>query len=137
MSNTFKKNYSEFDIDISDSKIYNTLITKIDDQCIYYDSNFNIFDDNINNNNTISIMHFNARSLSKNMNDITNYLDCITLKFDIIVITETWLNKFNSNVYFMNCTLLHTTILHKRGGGTSIYIKDNFKFKSIENLCNT
>ena len=32
---------------------------------------------------------------------------------------------------------LHTTRLHKRGGGISIYINNNFKFKSIEILCKT
>ena len=32
---------------------------------------------------------------------------------------------------------LHTTILYKRSGGTTIYITDNFKFKSIESLCKT
>ena len=119
--------------------IYNTLITKIDDQYMYYDSNSNIFDDNNNNNNnTNSIIHFNARSLSKHINDITNYLDCIKLKFDIIVMSEKWLNKCNSNVHLMKgYNALHTTRLHKRGGGTSIYIKDNFKFKSIESLCET
>ena len=116
--------------------LYNTLITKIDDQCFYYDSNSNIFDDN--NNNTNSIIHFNARSLFKNINNITNYLDCIKLKFDIIVIAETWLNEFNSNIHFIKgYNALHTTRLHKRGGGTSIYINTNFKFKSIEILCKT
>ena len=136
MINNFLKKYSEFDIDISDSVLYNKLITKIDDQCFYYDSNSNIFDDN--NNNTNSIIHFNARSLSKNINNITNYLDCIKLKFDIIVITETWLNEFNSNIHFIKgYNALHTTRLHKRGGGTSIYINNNFKFKSIDILCKT
>ena len=51
MINNFLKKYSEFNIDISDSVLYNKLITKIDDQYFYYDSNSNIFDDNNNNTN--------------------------------------------------------------------------------------
>lgn len=64
------------------------------DSNIQYESNYydNIEIESIGN---ISMIHINARSVIKNMSNITNYLHTISHKFKIIVITESWLNKDN------------------------------------------
>lgn len=126
-----------FDTFISNSNSnINSLNYEIYNQCNYYNSNSSIF--NITNVDTFSLIHFNARSLVKNMNNISDYLQCIKFKFDIIIISETWLNKFNENLYNINnYNVAHTTRTNKRGGGVSIYVNSKFKFNKINSLCNS
>ena len=40
----------------------------------------------------LSVIHFNARSLSSSLNLVSNFLTEFNLNFDIIAISETWLN---------------------------------------------
>ena len=40
----------------------------------------------------LSLIHFNARSLSSGFNLVSNFLTELNLNFDIIAISETWLN---------------------------------------------
>ena len=69
--------------------------------------------------------------------DIILLLDSRTFKFNIIVITETWLHDFNKDLYNIdtyNCT--HVIRKNKSiknlniGGGVSIYTR-TFKFQHI------
>ena len=63
--------------------------------------NYDNIPNQIHTNSNISIIHFNARSLIKLFNSITNYLYSLHHKFDIIVISETWLNEYNKDLYFI------------------------------------
>ena len=47
------------------------------------------------------IIHFNERCLIKFVNSFTNYLYSLHHKLDIIVISETWLNEYNKDLYFI------------------------------------
>ena len=54
-------------------------------------------------NSKFSIMHFNARSLNKNFENIENMLHCTDVKLSVIGISETWLtDKCNKDYYSMN-----------------------------------
>ena len=46
-------------------------------------------------NNGFSIIHLNACSLKCNYNDVIHFIDSINNHFDVIVITEIWLNEHN------------------------------------------
>ena len=54
----------------------------------YTSSEFNIQFDSPSG---LSLIHFNARSLQKNFNDITNFLSLLKHSFSIIAISETWI----------------------------------------------
>ena len=61
-----------------------------------------------------------------------NMLDTIGFKFSIIIITETWLNTNNINLFNINeYNSIHTIRKNGRGGGILI----NIKYDIIDNLC--
>ena len=131
---------NNFDNDInSDNDILNyptqQLYNSIDNQCNY---NYDIKVDSSNMNTNFSIIHFNARSLVKNYNEITNYLNSLNHKFNVIVISETWLNVYNKDLYFIeDYNNIHITRDHKRGGGISLFIIKKLKYISIDALFTT
>ena len=45
---------------------------------------------------TFSLFHVNARSLYKNIYNLTDYLKDINFIFSVIAISETWANETNS-----------------------------------------
>ena len=53
----------------------------------------------------------------------------------IIVITESWLTTYNKYIFnITNYSSEHILINNKRGGGVSIFINNNIKYKLIDNL---
>ena len=84
------------------------------------------------------MIHINARSVIKNMSNITNYLHTIIHKFKIIVITESWLNKDNYHLYNINnYNSVHTYRVNARGGGGSIYLSEEISYTKINDLSNS
>ena len=55
----------------------------------------------------IYIIHINARSLVKHFVDIILVLDSCNFKFNIIVITKTWLHDFNKDLYNIENIIVH------------------------------
>lgn len=102
--------------------------------CNYYDP-WNLPKD-LNKDNTISLLHVNARSLSSNFDDLYNLTNSFNHEFEFIAITETWLpshvptSMFGLNGY----TLEHTGRNNRRGGGVGIYVKSNFTYKILNDL---
>ena len=47
----------------------------------------------IDNTNAFSIIHINARNFIHNHEQIENYLYILTFKFNIIIISESWMKK--------------------------------------------
>ena len=137
-NNLYKQTLDNLDnhFNSSDSIHYHhkkQLYNSINNQC-----NYDNIPNQIHTNSNISIIHFNARSLIKNFNSITNYLYSLHHKFDIIVISETWLNEYNKDLYFiLDYNNIHITRNHKRGGGTSIFVKKSFKYITIDTLSTT
>ena len=72
----------------------NNLFQEVQFNCKYYTEN------NLNNLtagktqdcNTLSILHVNARSLAKKFKSLLLYLELLNVKFDIIALSEVWLN---------------------------------------------
>jgi hypothetical protein len=50
-------------------------------------------------NDNLSLIHFNIRSLQKNCEKVDNFLSCIGFKFSVIALTETWLTASNYQCY--------------------------------------
>ena len=95
----------------------------IDNQCNYYE-----IDDFISklknksneafNQNTLSLLHLNARSLSKNFDSLQTLLCTLNFPFSIIGISETWLNKNSPPVFNIpNYDMIRADRKAGRGGG--------------------
>ena len=87
---------------------------------------------------SLSLIHFNCRSLKSNFDDIDCLLTKCGVKFSVIALSETWMNEekgdnfdmhtFNDySVYYMNRK-------HKKGGGTALFIKNSIKQRRVDEL---
>ena len=62
---------------------------------------FNLKYHEYKDNNHFSLIHINARSLSKNFEEISNYLSLLNHEFSVIGISETWLTNLTSDQFNM------------------------------------
>ena len=82
----------------------------------------------VNNENKFSVLNLNIRSLKKNYDSLLIYLRQIKTNFDVIVLTETWLNDNESDLYLIpGYCFSAINRLNKRGGGIRIYYKECYK----------
>ena len=82
-------------------------------------------------NSVFSIIHFNARSLYKNFEDISIFLSSLKHSFTIIAVSETWISRdpvipFNLPGY----TFIHYNRTSGRGGGVGLFIKNDILFQT-------
>ena len=63
--------------------------------CSYFDSD--TLNQHIEKTTNLSLYHFNARSLNKHANDITNHLATLKCHFNIYGFTETWFRDNNDS----------------------------------------
>ena len=103
-------------------------------------------DRNIESPKCFNIMHHNSRSvLSKDkLDDYDCFIDMLGDPFDIIGLTETWLNvnnvnspifkDYNYNHVYETRPLDRDSEMKDRGGGLSLFIRDNIPFKKRNDL---
>ena len=71
----------------------------------------------------LSFIHFNARSLKTNFHKSKDYILELNVNFDIIAVTETWIEpNLISDFSVNNYDAFHITRGNRRGGGVAIYI---------------
>ena len=102
--------------------------------CKYYFAQQNAI--NINNIDGLSVIHFNARSLSANFVNIKECLSQIKNHFHVIAISESWLDG-NDNLdefHLENYTMFNTIRNDKKGGGVALYVTNEIKVKKLEKL---
>lgn len=81
-------------------------------------------------NNSRSIIHFNARSLTKHFDEFHNLISSFTSPFSIIGITETWLSEDDRNLFcFPSYTPYYCHRLSSNHGGAAIYVQSNISCK--------
>ena len=93
--------------------------------CKYYSDRQ--FACNIKSDSDFSLIHFNARSLNKNLQKIKAYLDDFKLSFDIIANSENWaepntIEDILSNEY----EDFHVARANRKGGGVALFINHIF-----------
>ena len=80
------------------------------------------------------LVHFNTRSLSKNLDKIEEFLNDMTRFLDAIAISETKLNSNSSS----NNNIPHYNFPHNdsptNAGGVGFYIKDTLQFRLRNDL---
>ena len=129
------RNYSEYstcdfedDVD-PDNNFYNTVNTK----CDYYTEDE--FTYRARAHTGLSIIHINSRSLKANVNNIRDLLSNISFKFDVIAISESWLNdKDVLDDIQLDGFDLYTRNRNTRGGGVCFYVSKALQVNVIEQL---
>ena len=88
------------------------------------------------NTGLIKVIHLNIRSLRNNVHLIQLRELVRSAKFDIITISETWLNTSvtSAEVNMDGYKLIRLDRLHKRGGGVCAYIRKDFKTVILKDL---
>ena len=83
-----------------------------------------------NINSSLSVLHSNVRSIQGNFDKFQQMLFDLDHPFDIIGISESWINHENTNVVNIDLPNFHfiSQPTEQRAGGVGFYIKDSFTF---------
>ena len=86
-----------------------------------------------NENNVLSIVHLNIRSVGKNGDEMKSLFATLTLQPDIIAISESFLDSNSvDNTYLSGYQGFHSIRGINKRGGVSIFIKNNIAADIIE-----
>ena len=111
----------------------NNFFNNIQTNCSYYDEDF--FNKQFIGDKEFSIIHVNCRSLSANFEQLINFIGSVRKKFDIIAISETWLNSEPAVDFSLPGYNMYTVNRENaRGGGVAIYINNCIKHNIINNV---
>lgn len=77
-----------------------------------------------------SIIHFNARSLSKNFLAISEFIHSLSYSFSIYGFTETWIQSNTPILFHLEgYSFIHIDRISGRGGGVAFLVLDSLNFK--------
>ena len=131
LEHEFKKSM----FDTKDNELFfeneNELENKVESDCHYYsDMKFN---ESFNKTKGFSIIHFNCRSIKTNIEELKSYLMSLTMNFDAICVSESWLTPHdNLNEYDIDgYETFQENRSDRRGGGVMIYVHKSLKAKQI------
>ncbi len=140
-------------IDAINDKYDHTIFSKIDpennmpntDHSLYFDDL--TFNDKCRDiNNMLSLIHINICSIPKNLKTFESFLSSLKCEFSIICCSESWFKKSTVDRHTpKNYNHIHDYRPTKRGGGTSIFIKNTIQYENRDdlkldihvNLCNS
>ena len=124
-----------------DEKYYHTFFSEIDpninvsntNESLYY--NEDDFNKHFNNSNNLSFIHINICSVPKNLKKFELFLSNLKHEFQIICCSESWLKDSTKDRYTPK-GVIHVFDYRgkKRGGGTSIFIKDSVQYEERKDL---
>ena len=81
----------------------------------------------------ISFIHFNARGLRTNFNKIEHLLNEFESTFDVIAISEPWLESDDcTDVMIEGYEVRNVIRKNRKSGGAAIYINKSVNFKSMK-----
>lgn len=81
---------------------------------------------------SFTIIHQNIRSISKNFDSFMTLLVRLNISFDIIVLTECWLDSGSIIPTIPNYTSHHTTKKINQNSGVVVFVKDKLKISVLE-----
>ena len=134
------ENYNFKNFDHTDYKLYdighdidpeNNFYNTINNNCQYYtEEQYK----QVNMIDTFSIIHFNSRSLNKNIGKIKKLLAKFK-KFSVIAVSETWLTEENcQNVDLVGYDLFTSNRNNKTGGGVALYVDSSLRCSIVNNM---
>jgi len=83
-----------------------------------------------NSKRNFTVFHHNIRSFYRNSDELFIFLEQLSSKPDVLVLTETWFSR-EVVVDIDGYSAYHTFRTERRGGGVSVYVKAEFKSVSI------
>ena len=135
--NTHTANFTNYsDYNICDHELDldpdNNFFAQQAGNCKYYTDE--VFSEEINFTDGISIIHFNCRSIESNFDSINQYLHKIKSNFGVIALSETWLPIYNDLNHFKisNYIMYNTFRSDRCGGGVALYIKQSLQCSLIK-----
>ena len=73
-----------------------------------------------------SLLHFNARSLFKNFDAISQFISQLHLEFTVYGFSETWIHNYTPLLFNLDgYSFIHNDRLKSRGGGVGLLIRDS------------
>ena len=77
----------------------------------------------------MSIIHFNIRSIPKNLHNFQNYLETLDFQFAIMGFSETWFTDVNHSLYDIDgYTMVSNYRTVRRGGGVCLYLRESINY---------
>lgn len=114
----------------------NNFFININNNCCYYTEDQ--YNRSFKSDNTISIIHFNSRSLYANFQNIKEYLSHFKKTFNVIAISETWISPEKGLDFHLDgYDLTYMNRKNKTGGGVALFVDKCFGFKVVENMSTT
>ena len=100
--------------------------------CKYYD--INAYNKLLyKTSNCFTIMHLNTRSITNKLDTITALLHTLHKRPSVIVVTETWLNDLNCNLFNIpGYTPYHLVSIMRAHGGVSVYVSNKLESSQIK-----
>jgi len=109
------------------SAMYNRCNYYIEDSFTQATQGYNISD--------LSLFHLNVRSLKAHENELCSYLQGLSVQFKVFGLCETWLKEEDTGIYNIeNYCCEHVVRKEGRGGGVSLYIDADVKYKRRQDL---
>ena len=84
--------------------------------------------------NHLMFVHHNIRSFNKNYDELSVFLEQIKVTVSIIILSETWFTE-NFQCDIEGFQSYHVYRTDRRGGGVSVFVRDNLCSVSLHNLC--
>lgn len=84
--------------------------------------------------NHFSVAHINVRSIHKNFENLTDFIEKFNNEISIVLLTETWLKKNDAPITLSNYSFIHQPRNQKRGGGVGMLIAENLNYKVRSDL---
>ena len=90
---------------------------------------------NITKDNIFSMTHLNIRCLNNKLDSLKQLLNSLHLPFQIIGLTETWLNDTNNDIFKLDdYDFVDANRTSRNGGGVGIYITKDINFELHRDL---
>ncbi|KAL7374674.1 hypothetical protein ABVT39_005135 [Epinephelus coioides] len=110
----------------------NNFFSTINNNCYYTDEQYN---QTINTDNKLSIIHFNSRSMYANFSNIKDYLCQFIKPFNIIAISETRINVDKGVDFELDgYELSYINRENKSGGGVAVYVDISLNYRVVQNM---
>ena len=86
------------------------------------------FNNSFSDNQYLSLLHLNIRSVPLHYTEFVSYLDTLNVHFKIIALSETAINSHHAIYRMPNYSIEMNHREKKKGGGTSIYIHNSLQY---------
>lgn len=105
-------------------------------RCSYYDSA--LFNTTFSKSSpNFSAVHINARSIKNKKDEIDQVLRSLTVHFDALLFSETWLASDDAPPTFDNMCRMINRNPKKKGGGVAVYLRDGLSCRVAEDFSTT